>query len=261
MLDADQKVSLTEAIEQNDIEMLEKALGEGADPDQRNEDGDSLLYLAVLSERPHIVEMLLNAGADPNLEAVAGEGETALHTASLNGDETSVAALLMAGAAADCPVRCGDEELDGRTPLMCACSSPVSTAPEVISLLLAAGADVKAKDALRRNALMHMIEAGPLRRTNRLLAATGSRNEEMVLQIRAIGHLLESLEKLGEDGRGSQSEDACLRSAQLLVESGIDLSDRDGSGKTAMDYAEAHGDQAMVFFLQGCPEVRMDAAS
>jgi ankyrin repeat protein len=46
-----------------------RLLRAGADPDARNRDGSTPLYLASVQDEPGAVRLLLEAGADPNLES------------------------------------------------------------------------------------------------------------------------------------------------------------------------------------------------
>ena len=100
-----------------------------------------------------------------------GGGQTPLHVAASNGNVEAVEALLKSGADANAPVGAPEwEKLDnqeepfyGSTPLHMVAlglgsgcnAGPVNVAgrAEVASILLAAGADISAKDAEGRTAL------------------------------------------------------------------------------------------------------------
>jgi ankyrin repeat protein len=93
------------------------------------------LHVAAKAGKAGPIAVLLKAGADPNGTTSAG-GAAALHLAVGSGDDSSVAALLHGGAKVD--QREGAWE---QTPLMWAAAYNRVGA---ISLLLAAGADIKA---------------------------------------------------------------------------------------------------------------------
>ena len=111
----------------------------GADVNARNGSGGSPLHAAAgSSEDPAMIVALIEAGAE--LDAWTGKGYhgddglTPLHEAVASGHASAVAALLAAGA----DVHARDRE-DGPPPLHDAAT------PEVVSLLLEAGADIGAR--------------------------------------------------------------------------------------------------------------------
>jgi ankyrin repeat protein len=63
---------LLAAVESEDLDRILAAVNAGADVNARCDDGASVLYPACLNGNVHVVWLLLNLGADPNLEA---EGE------------------------------------------------------------------------------------------------------------------------------------------------------------------------------------------
>jgi hypothetical protein len=107
-----------------------------ADPSLANTevDGDMPLYHATNSTHATVerTKLLLAAGADPN---AAGRRGTALHAAGRDAD--IVRTLLQGGARPDIVDR------DGVTPLSMACDK---NWPDIVELLLDAGADVQTCD-------------------------------------------------------------------------------------------------------------------
>ncbi|MFA5908019.1 MAG: ankyrin repeat domain-containing protein [Vicinamibacterales bacterium] len=96
------------------------------------------------------VRTLLKGGADVN--AAQGDGMTALHWASRNGDAELAQMLLFAGANVKASTRLG-----GYTPLLLAAEQGHAA---VISALLAGGADAKAANALGTTPLMLAASSG-----------------------------------------------------------------------------------------------------
>ena len=110
---------LHHAVERGDTAAVIALLNEGADPNARGQDDETLLHIAVYGRRNTlaIVTALLDAGADPNAE---NENEkTPLHLAADDQDTLPVVeALLAAGADPNAqddtgetpPVLCGGRE-------------------------------------------------------------------------------------------------------------------------------------------------------
>ncbi|XP_055298376.1 NF-kappa-B inhibitor cactus isoform X2 [Sitodiplosis mosellana] len=67
--------------------------------DQKNDDAQAPIHLAVLTRQPNVVRRLLVAGANASIRD--GDGNTALHLACINGDMTTVEALLKPITAAE----------------------------------------------------------------------------------------------------------------------------------------------------------------
>ena len=106
--------------------------------------GATALMLAARDSDAPTVNILLEAGADPNAQADSGVG--ALAMAAQRGRTDNVVVLLGAGA------NPGLRTTDGRTPLMLAARAG---AEQAVALLIEAGAEVDATDADGATALMH----------------------------------------------------------------------------------------------------------
>ena len=91
------------------------------------------LHVAAQAGAGEVVEMLLGAGANPELATRAGGGARPLHLAAASGNARAVAALVAAGADVN-----ATEESWGQTPLIFAASKGRT---EVVRALLQAGAD------------------------------------------------------------------------------------------------------------------------
>ncbi len=108
----------------------------GANPRAANRTGATPLFLATMDGNAAIIELLINAGADPN-EPVLTHGETPLMMAARTGKVDAVKVLLDDGARINAA-----ESLRGTTALMWAAEQNHAS---VIQLLADRGADVNLK--------------------------------------------------------------------------------------------------------------------
>ena len=137
-------VDLTEklisAVDEYDIDDIEKLVRAGADINARNSEGLTLVQMAIKDRTEDIAEILLSLGADVNLKAHSN-GYTAMHYAADSGDEDLVALLLKHKA----NVNIADKR--GETPLHIAAHEGHE---DTVRKLLDAGAAVLAQDNLGR---------------------------------------------------------------------------------------------------------------
>jgi ankyrin repeat protein len=134
--------SLVQAIQRNDTAAVTRLLDGGIRPTVTDADGVPALMLATLFGNAAAVDLLLTRGADPN--QTDKTGATALMWAVP--DLPKVRLLLDRGA----NVNARSSNL-GRTPLLIAAGAPGSV--DLLALLLARGADLRAKDAAGLSAL------------------------------------------------------------------------------------------------------------
>jgi ankyrin repeat protein len=116
-----------------DFVRVRELLRLGADPDARDDDGRSPLFLAVLGGAVGLVGLLLESGADPN--ARDRDGWTALHFAAQ--EHLPEMVRLLIGRGADVNARDGE----GNSVLWRAVFSAAGR-PEIAQLLLASGARI-----------------------------------------------------------------------------------------------------------------------
>ena len=74
------------------IDVVQLLLNAGADPDVKNDVGSTPLHFGALSGCQYVVKKLLNAGANPDQENF--EGESPLHLAKEYGNKKNVVKLL-----------------------------------------------------------------------------------------------------------------------------------------------------------------------
>jgi ankyrin repeat protein len=125
------------AVYKVDHELLAALIAKKAKVNGANEFGSTPLAEAVKLADAAMVKMLLDAGAEP--EGASPDGETALMLAIKTGELPIVEMLIKAGAKVNVV-----ENLDHQTPLMWAAAGGKNAA-EMVKLLLAKGADVKAR--------------------------------------------------------------------------------------------------------------------
>jgi len=87
---------LIEAVEEGDVERVRGLLERGADPDARDEDGRTPLYIAAANGSVEVARLLLKHGADVNARAI--DGSTPLHLAVAFGHLDVAELLLERGA-------------------------------------------------------------------------------------------------------------------------------------------------------------------
>ena len=123
---------------------------------QRGWIGDTALHWPSHNGHLEIVEMLLDAGADIEADEVGWSGGKPLHWASEH-QPGAVQVLLKRGAEVNSLNVKKGSDFEGVTPLIMNATQKNDCA-EVTELLIAAGADLNAKDARGRTALACAVE-------------------------------------------------------------------------------------------------------
>ena len=158
---ADGATALLWAAHWDDVEMVEGLLAAGADVDAADDHGVTALDRAAENASLAVVETLLTAGAD--VDAAQQSGLTPLMTAARTGNADVVRALVAGGADVNAAVA-----ETRSTALMWAVSEPH---PEVIEVLLDAGADPAASTAKGFTPLMFAARNGDVEAARALIAA------------------------------------------------------------------------------------------
>jgi ankyrin repeat protein len=123
--------ALGEAVRAGDLAGAQAALDQGADPNATY--STSPLIVAAAGGNAEMVRLLLQRGADPNLDSE--QGSPVLFRAAQYGHSEVVSLLLEAGADPNATAR-------GKTPLMAGAQNP-----EIVRKLLVAGADPDLSDS------------------------------------------------------------------------------------------------------------------
>jgi ankyrin repeat protein len=125
-------------------EEIASAIAGGANVNARDDDGATALMAATFwNNNPQVSLLLIKEGADVNAQSM---GRTVLMLAAYGERSATAAALLSAGA----KVNVRDEEY-GMTALMWAATDIISENPDIIAILLDAGADanIRSNDGKR----------------------------------------------------------------------------------------------------------------
>ena len=138
---------------------------------QRGWIGDTPLHWPSHNGHVETVEILLDAGADIEADEINYVGGKPLHWASEHGPST-VEVLLKRGAEVNSRNVKRGSDFEGVTPLIMNATQKNDCA-EVTELLIAAGADIGAKDARGKTALQHAKEKG-LKRVPEVLRKHGA---------------------------------------------------------------------------------------
>jgi ankyrin repeat protein len=125
-------ILLIESVLKNDLSGLQTALAQGADPNERDNEGRSPLIHAAIDNRLEAAELLLGSGADPDAQDEVGN--SALHYAAQ--EHHPEMAVLLIGHRAIIDV----EDIHGNTPLWRAVFNSRGRG-ELINILLGAGAN------------------------------------------------------------------------------------------------------------------------
>ena len=219
-----------------DLESARLLLDAGADANDADAWGVTAMVMAAHAGFADLVELLLDRGANPN---AAAPGFTALHAAIMRREAGMVRALLAHGADANAPVKAWTPTrrsskdynfapaLIGATPFWLAARF---TAPDIMRLLLAHGADAK----VVHHVSYHNDDPVEPRTqtTNALMAATGMGGGTAWVQ--PARH---------------EREPLMLESVALAAEQGIEVNAANTDGRTALDAARALQFDSVVRFL------------
>jgi ankyrin repeat protein len=266
------RVRLRLAARGDDKTAVEALLAEGASANTVDNAGHTVLMIAIERQKIEIVRVLVAAKAD--LEAKDRDGATALIKAiqaDYSPDAPLVKLLLDAGAD---PSTSGWSQLiaKGLSPLVAA--TDAAYGPKKVALLVAAGAEVNARDASGQTALHRAVRSGDNARAaetiSALLAAkaeVNARDKDGVtpLWIAASAHggkasIVELLVHAGADVNLAASDGSTPlmeaagegdeKTVAVLLQSRANMAAKDSRGKTALDYARSREREASVALLE-----------
>ena len=240
---ADGATPLHWAAHRDDLAVTDLLLKSGASPDAANDLGVTPLSLACTNGSAAIVARLLEAGANPNAN---GSRVPPLMTCAQTGNVNAVKALLAHNADAN-----AKEPLRGQTALMWAAAQKH---PEVVSALLARGADVRARSSFTRvivnradpNSIDHAV-VGPVSRggSTALLFAARSGDVDSATRLLRAGANVDDLMADGTSALTVAAHSGHLDLVQLLLAEGANPNII-SSGYTALHAAVLRGNLEMA---------------
>jgi hypothetical protein len=238
-------------------------LSNGADPRQRDGEGNTALHFAARSTDPGVAALLRDAAAE--LEVVNDEGLSPLGMACAAGNWRVARFLLERGAKPEPP---------GGQPALLAAAGSEDDDPAGVQLLLKSRARVDARDRQGRSALHVAAFAGHMEIASALLEAgadpalTDALGRTPVMEAVRGGHLEVADELLRQlpdggasqaprvdaDGRGllslaCDSDRATPELVARLIELGADPAQADKQGKRPVDRAAEAGRWSLVAAL------------
>ncbi len=206
--------------------MIALLLAHGAAVDPLDRSGATPLLLALAAERSAVLDLLLEAGADPKREYADKDGRTPLHLAARCGRGDLIERLLPETGSPDL------RDKRGRTPLAYAVEGGHL---EVVEALLARGADASQK--VGRDTLPQRAAAqGHVEVLERLLA-----DEVEPAQAFEGKEGLRLLELAATAGR--------LELVRHLVSKGVPVEPPDPTAETALHHAASSGNADLVRYL------------
>jgi ankyrin repeat protein len=221
------------AAQQGDRASAELLLSAGADVNDADASGASVLVVALHSGHGPVAQLLLDRGADPN---AAGAGYTPLHAAVLRGDAALVRALLAKGADPSAPLKAGtpvrkygvDYALSaawiGATPYWLAAKF---AEPEIMRLLAESKADTRRPLPDGTTPLMASLMAG---------VGQGDRRERFQTEIQmAVAAPLDA--------------EATVKAVTSAIALGADLNATTTAGDTALHLAAVRGLNPIIRLL------------
>ena len=251
------RTALCFAAQGNHPDAVEVLIDAGADVDAQNSDGLSPLHLCSVSGALTIVKMLIRAGA--GVCVTDNEGDTCLIRAATFGQTETVRYLVGLPQ-----VEVDHTTNEGATALYCAVQEEH---PDVVQVLIDAGANIEAKDQKGRSAVLVASCAGTLALVKMLVKAgadvsvTDDEGGTCLSLASYFGHTetvryLVGLTQMEVD-RATEGKTALYCAVQeehadvvqVLIDAGADIEAKDQKGRSAVLVASCAGTLALVKML------------
>ena len=258
---------IIEAARSGDIATVELLLNRGADVNGREKSGNGALHWAVAGHHNHIVALLLQHGAEPDIPSVERDyvdragvtdnmvGTTPMHCAAKFNNPEAAALLIQHGA----DIHAQDEAK--ATPFV---YTAESASVGVLKLIHQHGADIKAPQAIDRlklraasalEYLRYLAETGyPFEQTNIFTAACTYNKPEVLQLLKEIGQKVPSANSKGESAlfnlllhaNKNVTQEDIINMISLLVDCGADISNM---GYLPLCYCVDYGYDRVFFRL------------
>jgi ankyrin repeat protein len=228
---------LTNALFNDDLNVMVSLLETGVDPNTELSPGRPLLFQAVIQGKTETAKLLIDYGADVHAETVDG---AILVKAASRGHEEIVETLLEAGADANAIGKEGANEL---TSLFAAA---IADDPEIVALLIKHGADINQADPEGNTPLCIATGWEPNNKTVNLLLENGANVNHQNAQGDTALHLAVR--------KGLVSNSFDIEIVRALIEYGAALDVKDGQGQTPLDIAGSDTDIGELLLAAGSGE-------
>ncbi|XP_023311281.1 uncharacterized protein LOC111691956 [Anoplophora glabripennis] len=203
---------------------LEACIERGTDVDGKFENGETLIFAAARGGQLHIIEYLVQKGANVNNKD--NRGRTALHLVSEKASDVSTAKLLI-----ELGIDIHMKDTFGNTALHLAASGD---ALDMVKLLVQSGADVNSKDDFGDTALS---------------AAACWSSLSCVQYLVVNGADVNTRDEYGNTTVHLAAAQQRLEIVKFFVENGVDIRDRNRRGETALHAAASTTDEDTIRFL------------
>jgi ankyrin repeat protein len=238
----DQDQVLFKAVQMRDISEIRLLLKNGADPNSKDEIGQTVLMNACMKGYYDVAELLFKNGA--NVNAKDDVGGTALMYAGMGGYEDVVGLLLDNG------VKVNVRDVMKNTALIRVAARGHE---DVAKLLLEKGADVNTKGAYGMTPLMWVASQGDIVFVQLLLSygadVNATAKDGITALMVAAGPVY--IEEKGQYGStiSVSMEGGYEKILKLLLDSDADVNAKDVHGNTALFYAIQKGDNIIKSLL------------
>ena len=230
---------LIDAVRGGDETAVRALLQDGVELDARLGDGSTALHWAVHEGRVGLVDLLLEAGADPHI--VNRFGVSVVWLAAENGNALVLDSLLSAGADPNTAMP------GGETVLMTAARTGD---PESVRRLLARGADPNARDHLRgQTALMWAAERNNTAVVHALAELGADIHARTSNPSSVRGRTFASVPPTGFTPLLFAARGGHLESARVLLDAGANVNDAVSDGQSALVIAAANANWQMAAYL------------
>lgn len=238
--------AIIESLKTGDVEAVINLVAEGADVNAIQGDGATALHWAVHLNDLDTTSLLIEAGADVN--AANQLGATSLWLAALNGSDALVGRLLESGANPNASLKMGE------TPLMVAARSGNA---ESVELLLEHGADVNTIESERGQTALMWAVAQQHANVVRVLiendANLHARSEVWYQLENTAGNTNPSGNFRMAHGGSTPllfvARNGDVETARVLVNAGANVQDIDASGTSVLVLAAHSGHGELGIFL------------